>query len=253
MPYPQLEPQRRDDEAALRPGANKTEIERRPGPRRPRSRKRWSAGAGRILAEVVERIVAARGATAPRHVDLWGPTTVKNGAGAGLDPIDWRNGWLTHLATNGAGIQSMNWEFGLPRQIGRGRSGERPGRPVRATGKKRDFYIKPGPETSGSVRGQRGTEEAVGAMIEDGWLGIFPDPKALEGRKSSSGSRPSRRVRPRRADLLGIFRAFSFPPAAWPFPTPWSRFSVQAAAVPARDSADGPSHVRSRYSYTIIP
>jgi len=181
-----------------------------------------SARAEATIAECVERIRAAR--RRGRAVILaFGAHTIKNG----LSPVLIRlmeQGWLTHLATNGAGI-IHDWEFAF-----QGQSSE----DVRANVARGQFGIWE--ETGHSInlalvagawRGM-GYGEAVGAFIEQEGVKI-PSLDELEGQcRSLITTEPERAAAA--ADFLGWLRENPLPPGFYSVRHPYRRYSVQAAA-----------------------
>jgi hypothetical protein len=155
------------------------------------------AASQRVLDEAVERIRAAR--TAKRPVMLaFGAHSIKNGLGLVLIRLI-ETGWVTHLATNGAGI-IHDWEFGY-----QGQSSE----DVRENVAQGQFGIW---EDTGfninlalrvGAHAGQGYGESVGALIQNEGLNI-PDTQEFQQMGIPAG-----------------FRAV---------PHPFKQFSVQAAA-----------------------
>ena len=170
-------------------------------------------GAGReIIDETVQRILQARDAGRPVML-AFGAHTIKNG----LAPVLIRlieDGWVTHLATNGAGI-IHDWEFAY-----QGKSSE----DVRANVAQGQFGIWE--ETgfninlalvAGAYEG-KGYGESVGALIENDGITI-PEPNALAAAVSGAA-----------ADFRDVIKRFDLKPGFIAVPHKWKRFSVQAAA-----------------------
>ena len=165
-----------------------------------------------VFAETVARIRAARAAGKPVML-AFGAHTIKNG----LAPVLIRlieTGWVTHLATNGAGI-IHDWEFAY-----QGRSSE----DVRRYIAEGQFGIWE--ETGfninlalvvGAYEG-KGYGESVGALIEQEGLTI---PTAAELQSQPTGAA---------ADLRDVIAQFKLAPGFRKVPHPFKRFSVQAAA-----------------------
>jgi hypothetical protein len=175
-----------------------------------------------VLNDLVDRMAAAR--SGQRSIMLtFGAHTIKNGLAPVLIHL-MEQGWLTHLATNGAGI-IHDWEFAF-----QGKSGE----DVRG-------YVKQGQfgnwqETGffinlalnlGAYRGM-GYGESIGAMIQQEGLEV---PEAAELEAEVAAALPADPARAAAAaDLLGIVRKFGLSPGRIEIPHPWKRYSVQAAA-----------------------
>jgi len=220
MPYPQLDrwAVRRQPLSAR---ANKKEIERDhiPPDRPPRP---LPAGAGEIIAEAAERIRRARREGRPVMV-AFGAHAVKNGLG----PVFTRlleQGWITHLATNGAGI-IHDWEFAF-----QGKTGEDVEAMVRegrfGNWEETGFFINLALNV-GSWEGL-GYGESVGALIHREGLTI-PDPAELEAVAAASLKEDPEKAAAA-ADLLGVIRRFRLSPGRLSVPHPWKRFSLQDAA-----------------------
>lgn len=175
-----------------------------------------------MLEELAQRIVAAR--TDHRPVMLaMGAHTIKNGLAPVLIELMQR-GWLTHLATNGAGI-IHDWEFAFLGQTGedvrvnvaRGEFGN-----WEETG----FYLNLAINL-GAYEG-KGYGEAVGAMIENESLRV-PAAEDLEREvRERLADHPSQAAAA--AEMLAIVGRFALPPGPLAIPHPWKRYSVQAAA-----------------------
>lgn len=195
MPYPRLEPERirvfplaeRMSKTAIREAAVDPEQEPPAAPE--------VAGLAR---ETAGRLLAAR-AHGASVIMAFGAHLIKNGA-APLVIRMMENGWITHLATNGAGA-IHDWEFAY-----QGRSEE----DVRAnvaqgrfgtwdeTGRWLNLAVQ-----VNALRGM-GYGEAVGAMIaEDGLL--LPEIAALE-KELQQNLRESHPLAPARAELLTTMR-----------------------------------------------
>jgi len=222
MPYPQLDRNRLVVKSlAGRP--NKLAIEkdhvdpdRAPGP--------MSAAAQESVREIAAKIRSAR--TADRPVVLaFGAHTIKNG----LSPVLIRlmeRGWVTHLATNGAGI-IHDWEFAY-----QGQSSEDVRENV-ACGQfgiwqETGFYINLA-IVVGAYEGL-GYGESVGRLIGtegltiptiDDLLKVIATPPAPGGEDRVAAS----------ADLLGVIRQFDLKPGRLAVPHPFKAYSAQAAAA----------------------
>ena len=180
-----------------------------------------AAPAMKLMHETVARIRSARAAGKP-VVMAFGAHTIKNG----LAPVLIRlmeKGWLTHLATNGAGI-IHDWEFAYLGQssedvqtnVARGEFGI-----WQETG----FYINLA-IIVGAYEGL-GYGEAVGKMIEQEGLTLPPEKILIEEiRTLSSGEDRAAAA----ADLLGTIRTFKLKPGLLSVPHPFKAYSAQAAA-----------------------
>lgn len=219
MPHPQLD----RDRLVVKPLArrpNKLAIEKDhvmpgqvPGPMAPAAKAAISA--------VVSRIRAARKAGRP-VIMAFGAHTIKNG----LSPVLIRlmeQGWVTHLATNGAGI-IHDWEFAY-----QGQSSE----DVKANVARGEFGIWQ--ETGffinlalvvGAYEGL-GYGESVGRMIEKEGLEI-PSRDAL--RSQIADFRNGAEQVAAAADLLGVVAKFDLKPGWLAVPHPFKAYSAQAAA-----------------------
>ena len=181
-----------------------------------------SASGERILEETVQRIRNARVNSRP-VVAAFGAHTIKNGLGPVLLKLIER-GWLTHLATNGAGV-IHDWEFAWA-----GQSCEHVG-PMVAEGRfgnwqETGYYINLAINV-GAHEGI-GYGESVGAMIDAEKL-EFPSAEQLEQElHDSAASEPAQTAAA--ADLLHIVKAFDLPAGTLQIPHAWKRFSVQAGA-----------------------
>lgn len=220
MPYPQLD----RTAVVMKPlaaRANKVVIQRDhvPVDQPPGD---FPASAGKTLAEVVEWVRAARQQNAPVMM-TFGAHTIKNG----LAPVlIWlmEAGWLTHLATNGAGI-IHDWEFAYQGQssedvqtnVRRGQFGN-----WQETGFSINLALN-----VGSYEG-KGYGESVGALIENGGLQL-PESSVLAAEVADKiAADPAQAAAA--ADLLALVRKFDLAPGRLDMPHPWKRFSVQGAA-----------------------
>jgi hypothetical protein len=176
------------------------------------------------VTRIAARIVAARQADRP-VILTYGAHAIKNG----LAPLLIRlleNGWVTHVATNGAG-SIHDWEFAF-----QGQSGE----DVRANVARGQFGIWE--ETGRAINlaiavggiADLGYGASVGKMIADDGLEI-PAVDALHDAVSRAASRwaPDETLGAL-ADLLYLVTAFELPAGRLPIPHPFKAFSVQHAA-----------------------
>lgn len=175
---------------------------------------------GRIVSAAAAIRTARR---AGRPVILaFGAHAVKNGLAPVLQHLIER-GWLTHLATNGAGV-IHDWEFAF-----QGASSE----------SVRD-YLEEGrfglwEETNrwlnlalivGAFEG-RGYGESIGALVHHDGLSI-PAPGELRACLARAEEEPLRAAAA--ADLLWAVQRFSLPTGFTSVPHPFKRFGLQAAA-----------------------
>ncbi len=175
-----------------------------------------------IMAEVVSRVLAARGGGRP-VMCAFGAHTIKNGLGPVLIRL-MRDGWITHLATNGAGI-IHDWELAyqgstsedVRENISRGEFGT-----WDDTGRFINLAL-----LVGAWRGL-GYGQSVGCMIAEQGLEI-PEAAALEAEvKRLLPTDPERAAAG--ADLLAAVRGFDLPAGRLDVPHPFARYSAQAAA-----------------------
>jgi hypothetical protein len=175
-----------------------------------------------IVKEVSEKIKTARKNDAPRML-TFGAHTIKNGMGPTLIKL-MEEGWLTHLATNGAGI-IHDWEFSF-----QGKSSE----DVKANVKEGQFGIWE--ETGryinlalivGAYEG-KGYGESVGSMIEHEGLTIPSEEELLDffiSKKFNDLDKIAASV-----DLLETIRKFNIPSGWLKIEFPFKKYCVQAAA-----------------------
>ncbi len=169
-----------------------------------------STDAARGIQEAAERIRRARELNRSRML-TFGAHTIKNGLGPVLIRLI-EEGWITHLATNGAGI-IHDWEFAylgessehVQENVAAGKFGvwEETGR-----------YINLGIAVGAYV--ECGYGESVGAMIERECLYL---PTNTELDHSAAG-----------LDLREVLAKIDAPRGKLKVPHPFKRFSVQAAA-----------------------
>ncbi len=175
-----------------------------------------------LVAELVDRIRTARKQDKPVML-TFGAHSIKNGLGpVFLELI--RAGWITHLATNGAGI-IHDWEFAF-----QGKSCEDVRQMVRegrfGNWQETGFFLNLALNV-GAYEG-RGYGESVGAMIENEGLTIPSETELLDEVRAHVTTDPSRAAAA--ADLLAIVRRFELEPGWMKVPHPWKRFSIQAGA-----------------------
>jgi len=181
-----------------------------------------SAAAGEAIAELAARVRTARQRDRP-VICAFGAHAIKNG----LAPVLVRlisDHWITHLATNGAGI-IHDWEFSylgescedVARMVTEGRFGN-----WEETG----FYINLALNI-GAYEG-RGYGESIGAMIHTQGLDI-PSEDDLEGAVVAHLAHDPRQSAAA-ADLLWVVRKFELAPGRLDIPHPWRRYSAQGNA-----------------------
>ncbi len=178
--------------------------------------------AAAIIKETVERLRIARASGAARML-TFGAHTIKNGLSPVLIKLI-EDGWITHLATNGAGI-IHDWEFAFQGQssedvranVARGEFGA-----WQETG----FFINLA-IVVGAYRGL-GYGESVGALVHHERLDI-PSTSELRAEITTLiDTDPERSAAA--ADLLGVIRRFSLKPGRLEVPHPYKQFGLQAAA-----------------------
>jgi len=176
----------------------------------------------KIVTETVERIRAAHEKKKPVMLTI-GAHTIKNGMAPTLIKL-MEDGWLTHLATNGAGI-IHDWEFAF-----QGESSE----DVRANVERGEFGIWE--ETGkyinlalvvGAFEG-KGYGEAVGSMIENEGVQI-PSREEINKIVLSYESDGAERAAAA-LDLLQRIEEFDLKPGWLNIPFPYKKYCVQAAA-----------------------
>jgi hypothetical protein len=175
-----------------------------------------------IIAESAAAIRTARERGAAVMM-AFGAHAIKNGLGPVINAL-MEDGWLTHLATNGAGV-IHDWEFAYL-----GESSEHVAANVAAgqfglweeTGLCINLAI-----LVGGWQGH-GYGESVGAMIANNGLEI-PTARALRAQVEVSG-----RQQPHRAaaalELAWAIERFELPHGRMEIPHPFAEYSVQAAA-----------------------
>ncbi len=170
------------------------------------------------LDETVERIKQARehGAAV---VLAFGAHLVKNGLAPVIIKL-LQDGWITHLATNGAG-GIHDWEFSW---LGRSEEDvrENVAHGSFGTWEETGKYINLAVQV-GSVNG-KGYGESLGSMIENEKL-IFPRIEQLEKEiKNASPALDSTLAA--RAELWQTMLKFDLAPGEWRIPHPYKKFSI---------------------------
>ncbi|MEN8192560.1 MAG: hypothetical protein ABFS12_07060 [Bacteroidota bacterium] len=175
----------------------------------------------KIVGETIERIHKARKNNKPVILTM-GAHTIKNGMAPTIIKL-MEDGWLTHLATNGAGI-IHDWEFAY-----QGLSSE----DVRANVDRGEFGIWD--ETGkyinlalvvGAFEG-KGYGESVGSMIQNEGVQI-PTKTEIDEIVSNYTSDPEKSAAA--LDLLEIINNFNIPSGWLEIPFPFKQYCVQAAA-----------------------
>jgi hypothetical protein len=175
-----------------------------------------------LVEEVSERIKKARRINAPVML-TFGAHTIKNGMGPTLIKL-MEDGWITHLATNGAGI-IHDWEFSYL-----GKSSE----DVRANVEQGQFGIWE--ETGkyinlalivGAYEG-KGYGESVGSMIQNDGLRI-PNVEEIDAIIRYYQENDLETVAAA-IDLLDTIRKFDLQPGWLDISFPFKKYCVQAAA-----------------------
>jgi len=176
-------------------------------------------------AQVVEAAAAVRSARAAgRAVILaFGAHAIKNGLAPVLIRLAER-GWLTHLATNGAGI-IHDWEFAY-----QGASSEdvRENLALGEFGMWRETGLYLNLALAVGARAGLGYGEAVGSLVQRDGLDIPAERALAEEVRSLAGERPEEAAAA--ADLLAGVRRLELAPGFLAVPHPWKRFGLQAAA-----------------------
>jgi hypothetical protein len=153
----------------------------------------------------------------------FGAHTIKNGLAPVLIAL-MEEGWLTHLATNGAGI-IHDWEFAfngessedVRENVSRGQFG---------IWEETGFYINLA-IVVGAYEGL-GYGESVGKMILKEGLDIPGTSELVDFAVSHLSSEPDRAASA--IDLSGVIHKFRISPGFLEIPHPYKKYSVQAAA-----------------------
>ncbi len=173
------------------------------------------------MSVLAERVRTARRTDRP-VICAFGAHAIKNGLGPVLTNL-MEGGWLTHLATNGAGV-IHDWEFSFAgkscedvrQMVSEGRFGN-----WEETG----FLINLALNL-GSYQGL-GYGESMGAMIWTEGLEIPCSDELEQVVAHSLAGDPQQAAAA--ADLLGIVRRFGLKPGRMQVPHPWKAFSAQAS------------------------
>jgi len=183
-----------------------------------------SQAAQEVVSETAGRIAEARRAGRPVMM-AFGAHTIKNGLGPVLVHM-MEKGWLTHLATNGAGI-IHDWELAF-----QGETSEHVEANV-ADGsfgawEETGYYVNLA-LLVGAWRGL-GYAESVGALIEDEGLEVPSRGRLVEELKEDLDQKPLPERAAGAADLLRAVDSFELPAGRLEVPHPYKQFSPQAAA-----------------------
>ncbi|MEA3365108.1 MAG: hypothetical protein U9Q79_05655, partial [Candidatus Hydrogenedentes bacterium] len=176
----------------------------------------------RLIEETADRIVAARKCGASRML-AFGAHAIKNGLGPVMAKLI-EDHWVTHLATNGAGI-IHDWEFTFLGEssehvavnIAEGRFGM-----WEETG----FYLNLALAV-GAFEGL-GYGESVGAMVEKEGLDIPTEETLVSA--ITSGPKGDLQKSAAAADLLFLVRQFDLTSGWMNVPHPFKQFGLQASA-----------------------
>ncbi len=180
------------------------------------------AGFSRIIDKCADRIIKARESDRP-VIMAFGAHTIKNGMAPVLTALI-KEGWITHLATNGAGI-IHDWEFAY-----QGKSSEDVRTNVRlgqfGIWEETGYYINLA-LIAGAYQGL-GYGESVGKMIWEEGLEIpelpflykYADERMKTDQESAAAA----------VDFAGVIRRFGITPGFMKIPHPWKEYSVQGHA-----------------------
>lgn len=181
------------------------------------------AATGRKVQECARRIAAARERNAS-VVLMYGAHLVKNGASKIVNELI-RRGWVTHVATNGAGI-IHDWELAF---LGRTEESVRKNVATgtfgawQETGRCIHLAL-----LNGAVRGE-GFGQSLGRFVEEDGA-TLPTRDALEG---SLRTEPTHPLAPARAELLRAMVAHKLPSGYGEVRHPWKDSSIVANAFRA--------------------
>jgi hypothetical protein len=175
-----------------------------------------------VLAEAIDRLKSAREAGKSRML-VFGAHSIKNG----LAPVFTKlieDGWITHLATNGAGI-IHDWEFAF-----QGHSSEdvrgNVDRGEFGTWEESGFYINLA-IVIGAYE-ELGYGESIGALVQNEGLNIPSEEELKETARNSMDGEPDKAAAA--IDLLQVVRRFDINPGRMEVPHPYKQYGLQAAA-----------------------
>ncbi len=182
--------------------------------------RQFKGGDFKLLKETADRIIKAR--KNKKSVMLtFGAHSIKNGLSPVLTKLI-EDGWVTHLATNGAGI-IHDWEFSY-----HGNSSEDVGANVRngefGIWQETGFFINLA-IVVGAYEGF-GYGESVGAMIQNECLNIPSNKELLAAIRNIRNLEKSAAA----ADLLYVKNNFLLKSGEMKIPHPHKKYSIQAAA-----------------------
>ena len=177
----------------------------------------------KVIDETIERLVAAREAGKSRML-TFGAHAIKNG----LAPVFIKlieDGWVTHLATNGAGI-IHDWEFAyqghssedVRTNVDRGEFG---------TWQETGFYLNLA-IVVGAYEGL-GYGESVGALVENEGLTI-PSSDDLTKKIQLAADQDYGEAAAAACDLLNVVKRFKLEPGFMEVKHPFKQFGLQGAA-----------------------
>lgn len=172
------------------------------------------------IQRLAERIVAARARGASVML-TYGAHLVKNGATTLVDELI-KRGWVSHVATQGAGV-IHDWEFAFQGQSGESvREGTAVGRfgSWDETGRWINLAV-----IAGAAEGL-GFGEAVGRLMAEDRL-VLPAPDEL---RRQIAAEPAHPLTAARADLLWTMEHFAIPAGVYAVPHPYKSCSVLACA-----------------------
>ncbi len=188
--------------------------------------------------EAAARVRAARGRGASVML-IYGAHLLRNGAALILDRM-MGDGWLTHLATNGAGT-IHDWEFSW---LGRSSESVREGVAAGCFGAWDETGRNILVALLAAGLSEEGYGRALGRFIAEDGLAL-PSPEALE---EAIRTQPDSPLTPARAELLLAMRRHALPPGRWSVEHRWKRASILAAAF----RRDVPITVHPGIGYDII-
>lgn len=223
MPYPQFDRSAvRMEPLSARDNKKFIEHDHVPPTAQPKA---LSPAAKALMPEITERVRRARDAQRPVMI-TFGAHSIKNG----LAPVFLQlvqDGWVTHLATNGAGI-IHDWEFAF-----QGKSCENVELMVRdgrfGNWQETGYYINLALNV-GACEG-KGYGESVGSLIHNEGLFIPSEEQLLTAIAEQVRTESARAAAS--ADLLAIVRRFQLPSGWLAVPHPFKQFSIQAGALAA--------------------
>lgn len=184
--------------------------------------KTLSEAAHATIAETAERIIQAREAGKARML-AFGAHVIKNGLSPILTKL-MEDGWISHLATNGAGI-IHDWEFAYQGHSSE-HVAENTARGEFGLWEETGYYLNLA-IVVGAYRGL-GYGESVGALVEEEGLEI-PSEEALQKEIVSCFDHDPDRAAAA-VDLLATIKRFRIEPGRRHVSHPFKRYGLQAAA-----------------------